>query len=228
VDWTSAAIYTGITIMPIFRHDSPYYAPLSSSAWSLYHGIAYLALQTHWLIQYRGLRILGDSATTHLLLLKVRYLKRLLGGIRKTVENTAWKLSAKVDSRILQWTFDALDEDHELERFFEGIPGLYASRVVKDPERALVANLGIGKILSALTGLLNRTHSSNLASKSAKQRQLIICVKAACAMRLPYAIPQILQTIFVLPWNGVLQSIEMGNSLKIIINDGDAEIALFA
>ena len=224
----SAAVYMGITIMPIFRHDSPYYAPLSSSAWSLYHGIAYLALQIRWLIQYRGLRILGDSASTRLLLFKVRHLERFLGGIRKTVENTAWKLSAEIDCHIFKWTFDALDEDHELERFFEGIPGLYASGVVKDPQRALVANLGMAKILYALTGLLDRTHASNLCSESAKQRQLIICVKAARAMRLPHAIPRILQTIFVLPWNGVLQSVEMGNSLRNMINDGDAETALFA
>jgi hypothetical protein len=47
-------------------------------------------------------------------------------------------------------------------------------------------------------------------------------------LRLPHAIPRILQTIFVLPWNEVLQSVEMGNSLRNMINDGDAEIALFA
>jgi hypothetical protein len=99
--------------------------------------------------------------------------------MRKAVENSAWKLSAEIDSHVLEWTFDALDEDHELERFFEGIPGLYTSRVFRDPQQALVANLGLGKISFALMGLLDRTHASNLASESAKQRQLIICVKAA-------------------------------------------------
>jgi hypothetical protein len=31
-------LYMCITFMPIFRHDSPYYAPLSSSAWFIYSG----------------------------------------------------------------------------------------------------------------------------------------------------------------------------------------------
>ena len=224
----SAAVYISVTIMPIFRHDSPYYAPLSTSVWTIYHGIAYLALQTRWLIQYRGVRILGDSAATRLFLLKVHCLERFLGGIRKAVETTAWRLSAEIDSRVLEWTFDALDEDHEIERFFEGIPGLYDSRVLKDPQKALVAKLGLGKISSTLMGLLDRTHASNLASESAKQRQLIICVKAARAMRLPQVIPRILQTTFLLPWNWVLQSVEMGHALKNMSNDTDVEIALFA
>ena len=224
----SAAVYISITIMPIFRHDSPYYAPLSTLVWSIYHGTAYLALQTRWLIQYRGLRILGDSAATRLFLLKVHYLDRLLGGIRKAVECSAWKLSAEIDSRVLERTFDALDVDDELERFFEGIPGLYTSRVLKNPQQALVANLGLGRISSALMGLLDRTHASNLASESAKQRQLIICVNAARAMRLPQIIPRILQTTFRLPWNWVLQSVQMGHALKNMSNDTDVEIALFA
>jgi len=32
------AVYACITLIPIFRHDSPYYAPLSSSAWFIYTG----------------------------------------------------------------------------------------------------------------------------------------------------------------------------------------------
>ena len=37
-------LYLCITFMPIFRHDSPYYAPLSSSAWFLYFGTLSLVL----------------------------------------------------------------------------------------------------------------------------------------------------------------------------------------
>ncbi|KAH9972272.1 hypothetical protein BGW80DRAFT_1227651 [Lactifluus volemus] len=41
--WVGLAggVYGCITLMPIFWHDSPYYAPLSSSAWFLYAGIQY-------------------------------------------------------------------------------------------------------------------------------------------------------------------------------------------
>ena len=109
--------YTGITIMPIFRHDSPYYAPLPSSAWSLYHGIAHLALQTRWLISIVVFVFLAVQPPPAFFLFKVRHLERFLGGIKKTVENTAWKLSAEIDCHIFKLTFDALDEDHELELF---------------------------------------------------------------------------------------------------------------
>jgi hypothetical protein len=64
-------------------------------------------------------------------------------------------------------------------------------------------------------GLLDRIHASKQASKLAKQRQLTICVKAARAMRLPQAIPRI------------LQSVEMRHTLKNMGNDVDAEIVLF-
>jgi hypothetical protein len=39
-----AGVYGCVALMPIFRHDSPYYAPLSSSFWTLYFGISYAVL----------------------------------------------------------------------------------------------------------------------------------------------------------------------------------------
>ncbi|KAH9971836.1 hypothetical protein BGW80DRAFT_1228060 [Lactifluus volemus] len=37
----SGGVYGCITLLPIFRLDSPYYAPLSSSVWTLYTGVPY-------------------------------------------------------------------------------------------------------------------------------------------------------------------------------------------
>ncbi|KAN0116053.1 hypothetical protein V8E52_006359 [Russula decolorans] len=43
VGWVAlfAGVYACITFMPIFRHDSPFYAPLSSTAWFLYAATLY-------------------------------------------------------------------------------------------------------------------------------------------------------------------------------------------
>ncbi|KAH9953392.1 hypothetical protein BGW80DRAFT_1567304 [Lactifluus volemus] len=37
----SGGVYGCITLLPIFRLDSPYYAPLSSSVWAIYTGVPY-------------------------------------------------------------------------------------------------------------------------------------------------------------------------------------------
>jgi hypothetical protein len=41
-------IYACITFMPIFRHDSPFYAPLSSTAWFLYAATLYASSAIEW------------------------------------------------------------------------------------------------------------------------------------------------------------------------------------
>jgi hypothetical protein len=41
------------------------------------------------------------------------------------VEKIAFELPPGIDGRILKWTFDAVDDDHEWEQFFAGIPGFF-------------------------------------------------------------------------------------------------------
>jgi hypothetical protein len=53
--------------------------------------------------------------------------KRIVGGMEKTSEEAALNVSPEIDARALMRTFDSLDQDHELERFFEGIPGFCSS-----------------------------------------------------------------------------------------------------
>jgi hypothetical protein len=62
-----------------------------------------------------------------------RYRKFLVQGMRKTAEETAFNSPSEIDTRAFLWTFDSLDEDHELERFFAGLPGFRGSKMVKDP-----------------------------------------------------------------------------------------------
>ena len=89
-------------------------------------------------------------------------------------------MSEEIDKRVCKWTLNALDEYHELERFFEIIPGLYHSEVIEDPETVL----GPTRILHRLDDFFRRTKSSNLSPDSVKQRRLVICLNAARAVRL--------------------------------------------
>jgi hypothetical protein len=172
----SVGVYTIITFMPIFRHDSPYHAPLSTSVWFLYHGIAFITLQTCWLIQHR---IFCFSDNSVLCALKDQYLKCLSVGIERTIEDTAWKMSKETDRRVFEWILEALDEDYELEKFFEGIPGLYRSEVIQDPADVLIPVTS----LMPLADFFDRNEASNSISESAKQRRLTICLTAARVVR---------------------------------------------
>ncbi|KAH9963057.1 hypothetical protein BGW80DRAFT_1255515 [Lactifluus volemus] len=44
-------------------------------------------------------------------------------------------MSAEIDGHVLKWTFEALDEDHELEQFFEAIPAFFAGIIASVRER---------------------------------------------------------------------------------------------
>ena len=43
-------VYVSITLLPLIRHDSPYYAPLSTPAWFLYASIPYGTFKILYLI----------------------------------------------------------------------------------------------------------------------------------------------------------------------------------
>jgi hypothetical protein len=54
-------------------------------------------------------------------------------------EASAKKQNWTMDARALAWTLDSLDEDHELEQFAAGIPGLFVSKAVGQPADLLAS-----------------------------------------------------------------------------------------
>ncbi|KAH9057269.1 hypothetical protein EDB87DRAFT_1686552 [Lactarius vividus] len=106
------------------------------------------------------------------------YGKFLSQGMQKTAEKTALDLSSKIDARALMWTFDSLDKDDELERFFSGLPGSRSSKVIDDPLPSLTSEKK-WKLSMALMGLLDVTFSSDLLPEPVKDRRAIICAKAS-------------------------------------------------
>jgi len=101
----------------------------------------------------------------------------LVQGMQKTAEETALDSPLEIDTRAFLWTFDSLDEDHELERFFAGLPGFRSSKVVNDPLPSLPWEQQ-KKFSTALMGLFDRTFSSDLLPEPVKKRRAIICAKA--------------------------------------------------
>jgi len=107
-----------------------------------------------------------------------------LQGPKRIIEEIARRPSSETDGRVLAWTFDSLDEDLELERFFSCIPGFCSSEVVADPLGTFIRP-NEDKLSWALIGLMDRTLASHLVPNTVKEQRTAICVKAIDAASLP-------------------------------------------
>ncbi len=118
------ALYGWMTVMPIFRHDSPYYAPLSSTAWSLHAILSYTLYRVLALVP-AGRFVSGGTQDSFLRLSK-HYRSQISGDAQKVAEETTSTQSSEIDLDILDCTIGgALGDDETLETFFEAIPGFF-------------------------------------------------------------------------------------------------------
>ncbi|KAH9057255.1 hypothetical protein EDB87DRAFT_1686538 [Lactarius vividus] len=194
LSWVSicTVLYGCITFMPIFRHDSPYHTPLSLPAWNIVTGIPFVTFRVlRWLT---GFPCFSYGSLNRFLDLEGSSRKLLVQGMQKTAEETALNSPSDLVTRAFLWTFDSLDEDHELERFFSGLPGFRSSKVVDDPLPVLTEDQQ-RKLLRALIGLSDRTFSSDLLPEPVKNRRAVICTKALDPAEIPYAYQWILHRI---------------------------------
>ena len=195
LSWVSicTALYGCITLVPIFRHDSPYYSPLTSLArpfvfmilvvFSLFY-ICFYSILFYFTV------CIGCRGSIRIFSHLIAWLFKAETTIRMTPEEAVLKSSSEVDTRALTWTFDSLDEDHELERFFSGLPGFHNSTVLKEPLHGLDDQHKL-RLLEAAIRLLDRTFSSNLLPEHAKCRRADICDKAMKLLNTPNSFPAI-------------------------------------
>ena len=176
-------LYGCFTFMPVIHHNSPYRTPLSSLAWSVIAGIPFVVLRA---IRWLGGCLFSWAAYGRLCNLEHKYHKLLSQGIRKTSEQTALKLTSEVDTRTFMRTFGCLNDDDELERFFDGLPGFQHSRVVGNPLLRLT-EAQKSRLSEELTEFMDRTFSSDLLPESVKTRRAIICAKAIDPAHFPKA-----------------------------------------
>ena len=197
LSWASicVALYGCITIIPIYRYDSPYYTPLTALIRYVFAVIiiVFLGLYSCFCtflyccsccFCWSSPDCFGQD-TLFASITEVLYLTFL------TPDEAVPKSSSAIDTRAFMWTFDRLDEDHELESFFLGMPGFHNSNVAKEPLHDLDDAQKLG-LLGAMIGLLDRTYSSDLLSDQVKRHRDDICANAIDLVDTPQAFPEIL------------------------------------
>ena len=198
-------LYVCITFLPILRHDSPYYTPLSTLAWFFYTGLLSLIFQVFkWLTAFNCCR---RAIWIRCRALRDKYSKWFLQGMEKAAEDFALGLPPDIDGRALIRTLETLDEDEEIEAFFEGIPGFCNSAFV-DPRVAFKTPNG-EKISEVLVGFMCHTLSSNIVPEPVKQRRIKTCSKAVEAASLPID-QRTFDRAMYKDWDGLLHSVEFG------------------
>ena len=194
-----AALYGSTMLISIFRCDSPYHTPLTPLALPVLFVIAQVTLVA--LTCYGGLQFIWTvcfSSCGPRIPYKAddqfgRFVRTKISRFIAP-EKTALGSPADIDTRALMWTFGRLDEDHELVRFFSGLPGFHTSKVLKDPLRGLTDEQKL-EIFTAIIGFLDRTFSSDLLSDRVKRQRADICEKAIDLVDTPEAFPQIVHAL---------------------------------
>jgi hypothetical protein len=220
-----SVVYGLITLLPLIRKDSPYYAPLSTPAWFLYASTLYIIFKIFAFIISSSIDG-GYQTWTRLHDLKDRYRGLMLGGVERAIDEIVLKQSSEIDIRILDWTISALGDEDTLENFFEAIPGFFNSRLVERPEGDFTEEL-FQKFRNALDEFLGRTWSSNSVSNVDKLRRLDISMNAMNCIRAP-EISSILHDILFEYWEEVPQTVEVGQTLARWCTSDDRRTSQYA
>ncbi|KAH9033163.1 hypothetical protein EDB83DRAFT_1832976 [Lactarius deliciosus] len=144
-------LYIALTLMPLIRHDCPYYTPFTSLLWysahiipryffSFLHRIARHG-HDHW-------GTVSEKMVKSLLNRKTNNARLYLEGMTSKLESSAQLISMDVYKETLVRTLNWLSEDRELEQFVAGIPGLCESKVIA----ASNSQRTIRDVLAALPG----------------------------------------------------------------------------
>ena len=216
----SKAAYLTITLLPIFRPNSPYYAPLSSPIWYLCVTIRYATFKV---LSSPAVRYIHVHTADRFRRLKESYYNQFLEDIGRTAEEIAWKQASDIDIRVLESTFDALGEVGAQEEFFAAIPGFFESELVNGLKDHITGEFRV-KFSEALNRFLERTLSLSSVSESVRSRRLVISLNAAHAALGYDDVMQILWDIINGRWPDLTQSVEMIQSLRhwAIKDDGFA------
>ena len=205
----AAIRYTYLSVDVFDEPHTLFHTPLSWLGLKIYLGIAYVVSHVCSCIPpLHGLR--DDIRRNHRDLSK-RYGDGILHGKRTQIMEIVSKPSSEIDYLILMKILLTLDEDPALETFFDAIPGFCNSKYCIPPLSSRVQT----PLRQALDGLLNRTFSSNLVSKSVQASRLITCLNAAHAALGLSAVSEILDNVFNGHWDEALQSVEIGHALRV-------------
>ena len=199
-------LYSCLTFLLIIRKNSPYSGPLSTLFSFCVTGMRHVFLHLP--------RTFGRNHRS------VAYsFHPFSHSMLKTAEDHALKLRRNIDFRALMWTFKSLDEDGELQEFFEGLPGLCSSKAVPNALQNFVEP-NAKMLADELIGLINRTLSSNLVSESVKRNRITICTKVIGTSHL-IGYWRFLRRVLLEDWQKFLRCVEFGIlAQKLMKNHG--------
>ena len=256
VSWIGffSMVYGLITLLPLFRWESPYNTPLSIPLMFLIIIIGHAVVIVYcftYIISSLIFMLIATSCisfcfccqpgraavffrTLWSLLSRLRSPSLRGGGawksvwdigVKKNAEETVEKRSSEIDGRILGWTIRALGDDESLEEFFEALPGFFDSEKVKDPREHLPYDL----LRDALAGFLGRTLSSKSVTNVVKLRRLDIFTKTISLVgEDTIGISSILKTFLSKRWDLAPQTVEVANTLARWCTDNDQYTAQYA
>ncbi|KAI9449818.1 hypothetical protein BJY52DRAFT_223404 [Lactarius psammicola] len=125
--------YIALTLMPFIFHDCPYYTPLTSVLWFSAQIIPF----SFFSVLYRGAKqshdrwgTFSESAVNSFHRWRNDKAKSFSEGMISKLENSAKRISMDIYKNTLVRTLHWISEDHELEEFVAGIPGLCESKAI--------------------------------------------------------------------------------------------------
>ncbi|KAH9026492.1 hypothetical protein EDB85DRAFT_1893361 [Lactarius pseudohatsudake] len=185
--------YLTLTLTPLFSHDCPYHTPLTSLLWFCAHkALVFLFSTTHLCAKHLHENWGAVSgAVVEFQNLQKNRVKSFSEGMISNLENSAKRISMDIYSSALGWTLSQLDEDHELENFAAGIPGLYESGALTTSNDPDDPHPTIHTVLSVLPGpssfneplpwsiigLAQRATASDL-SETLRRQRIKACLRA--------------------------------------------------
>jgi hypothetical protein len=201
--WTCicAVLYGFFTFIPIFRHDSPYSTPLSSTAWFI----------INW-IRFASLRLFRAVSSDGLINSEKKYRRSLLD-MPKIINESAQNSRSKVNRHVFMRTFDSLQNDDDLKRFLLGIPGFRHSDVVLDPLPRLT-NSEKRRLFEELLDFMDRTFTSDVLTEKERDRLAEIYGRAINPADIDKAFQRILDKVLKPEQYNWLKSTEFGHVVK--------------
>lgn len=155
-------VYFVLSIMPLYFHNSPYQTPLSAVFWFIQEATPLIKL---WFLK--------RSEDVQRNILERR--EKISLGMRRALEKIAANLTWEMDGRSLQWTLMSLDEDHELEEFLDGLPGLFRSSA--QPTSPGLRN-SLEAPIEPVADKLLTTCTTGLLPDPVRRQRLAICLSA--------------------------------------------------
>ncbi|KAH8993070.1 hypothetical protein EDB86DRAFT_1405179 [Lactarius hatsudake] len=191
-------VYACFTLIPIFRHDSPYYTPLSSPLRLLCICAGYVVALILWCLT--AFNCCNDEIWHRFGRSKDNYQRQLYHGIERVAEERSRDSSSKIDGWVLLWTLRS-SQDDELEQLFASIL-CNSSKFLAGSKTSIRE-----KTAEAVVGLMHRTLSSDLDPQT-KQDRIMICNETTA--KVPLINQRILERVLHGDWSGLLCSVEFG------------------